>query len=74
MVRSLDVLAKVEPKRWTCVARELTKRHQEFRRGPVSELAAHYALHAPKGEITLVIAPSKLPKWFVAEQEVGDVV
>ena len=64
LVRSLEVLANDSPERLVCVARELTKRHQEFRRGPVRALAEHYAAQPPKGEITLVLAPGKLPKWF----------
>jgi 16S rRNA (cytidine1402-2'-O)-methyltransferase len=40
------------------VARELTKLHEEIRRGTVSELAAHYkAATPPKGEAMIVIAP-----------------
>src|SRR5215212_4047695 len=38
------------------VARELTKTHQEFRRGTASELLA--TLGTPKGEFTLVIGPA----------------
>ena len=37
------------------VARELTKLHEECRRGPLSTLHAHYAAHPPKGECVLVI-------------------
>lgn len=40
------------------VARELTKKFEEVRRGSLADLAAHYAEHGPpKGEVTLVIAP-----------------
>lgn len=40
------------------VARELTKRYEEFRRGPARELARHYSENgAPKGEITLLVGP-----------------
>ena len=39
------------------VARELTKRFEEVRRGTLPELAAHYAAHAPRGEITVVVGP-----------------
>ncbi len=42
------------------VARELTKRFEEVRRGAVSELAAHYAGHAARGEITVVLGPAPL--------------
>ena len=42
------------------VARELTKKFEEFRRGQVAELASHYAeAGAPKGEITLLVGPGE---------------
>jgi 16S rRNA (cytidine1402-2'-O)-methyltransferase len=37
------------------VARELTKMHEEFVRGKLSCLAAHFDTHTPKGEIVLLI-------------------
>jgi 16S rRNA (cytidine1402-2'-O)-methyltransferase len=40
------------------MARELTKLHEEVRRGSLRELAAHYQkAGAPKGEVTLLVAP-----------------
>ncbi len=40
------------------VARELTKLHEEVRRGSLAELAAHYAASgAPKGEVVVAVAP-----------------
>ncbi|MFC0407479.1 16S rRNA (cytidine(1402)-2'-O)-methyltransferase [Roseomonas elaeocarpi] len=39
------------------VARELTKRFEEVRRGTLDALAAHYAAHAPRGEIVVVVGP-----------------
>jgi 16S rRNA (cytidine1402-2'-O)-methyltransferase len=40
------------------IARELTKRFEEFRRGSLSDLASHYAAaNTPKGEIVVVVAP-----------------
>jgi 16S rRNA (cytidine1402-2'-O)-methyltransferase len=38
------------------VARELTKVHEEFRRGTLAELASYYRKNEPRGEITLVVA------------------
>jgi 16S rRNA (cytidine1402-2'-O)-methyltransferase len=38
------------------LARELTKLHEEFWRGSVSEAIEHYQTHEPQGEFTLVIA------------------
>jgi 16S rRNA (cytidine1402-2'-O)-methyltransferase len=40
------------------VARELTKRFQEVRRASLPDLAAHYASHEARGEITLVVGPA----------------
>jgi 16S rRNA (cytidine1402-2'-O)-methyltransferase len=37
------------------VARELTKLHEEIRRGRLSELAEHYSNEDPRGEIVLLI-------------------
>ncbi|MEO7000504.1 MAG: hypothetical protein ABI068_01705, partial [Ktedonobacterales bacterium] len=37
-------------------ARELTKLHEEWLRGPLSELHARCAATAPRGEYTLVVA------------------
>lgn len=44
--------------RQAAVARELTKTFEEFRRGSLSELAAHYAeAGSPKGEVVVCVAP-----------------
>lgn len=58
IIRSLETLLDADPARPICVARELTKRYEEYRRGTVAEVLAHYASHPPKGEITLIIAGS----------------
>jgi 16S rRNA (cytidine1402-2'-O)-methyltransferase len=55
IIRSLEVIAKADPSRVICVARELTKHFEEYRRGDASSVLAHYATHPPKGEITLLI-------------------
>jgi 16S rRNA (cytidine1402-2'-O)-methyltransferase len=51
---SLRVLAERDPQRPVAVCRELTKLHEEVRRGRAQELAAHYSEHAARGEIVLV--------------------
>ena len=45
------------------VARELTKLHEEFRRGTVAELAAYYGTTAPRGEVVVLLhgAPPHVP-------------
>ena len=40
-----------------CLAREVTKLHEEFRRGKLMELFQSLQAHPAKGEITLVIGP-----------------
>jgi 16S rRNA (cytidine1402-2'-O)-methyltransferase len=40
------------------VARELTKRFEEVRRGTLADLAAHYAEAEARGEICLVVGPA----------------
>ena len=44
------------PDRALCVAREISKLHEEFWRGTLGEAAAHFAAGPARGEITLVIA------------------
>ena len=42
--------------RQAAAARELTKKFEEFRRGTLSELAAYFKEHAPRGEFVLIVA------------------
>ncbi len=73
--RTLETLARLAPERAACVARELTKQFEEFRRGTAAELLAHYRAHPAKGEITLVIAGAgkvKKPRTEVTEEEIGE--
>ncbi|MGH7104377.1 MAG: 16S rRNA (cytidine(1402)-2'-O)-methyltransferase [Acetobacteraceae bacterium] len=52
-----DLAAAFGP-REAAVARELTKRFEEIRRGTLPELAEHYRLSPARGEITVVVAPA----------------
>src|SRR5436189_2648128 len=56
LTKTLAACIDVMPDRQLCVARELTKKFEEFRRGTAGELLAHYETHPPKGEIVLVIS------------------
>lgn len=53
-----DLATVFGPERPAAVARELTKRFEEVRRGTLAVLAAHYAGHEALGEITLVVGPA----------------
>lgn len=54
LLKSLAVAAEVMPEGELCVARELTKTFEEYRRGRPGELLAHYTAHEPRGEIVLI--------------------
>ena len=56
LIKTLGACREIMPDRQLCVARELTKKFEEFRRGTASELLAHYEAHQPKGEIVLLIS------------------
>ncbi len=56
LTKTLAVCTAVMPERQLCVARELTKKFEEFRRGTGGELLSHYESKSPKGEITFVIS------------------
>jgi len=56
LVKTLEQLGEyLGNGRRACVSRELTKVFEENRRGTIAELAAWYKLHAPKGEIVIVV-------------------
>lgn len=58
LARSLQAMADVLGPRDATVARELTKRFEETRRGALEELARHYAeAGPPKGEVVVVVGP-----------------
>jgi 16S rRNA (cytidine1402-2'-O)-methyltransferase len=56
LTKTLAACIEIMPDRQLCVARELTKKFEEFRRGTASELLAHYQANPPKGEIVLMIS------------------
>jgi len=59
LTKTLAVCTGVMQHRQLCVARELTKKFEEFRRGTAGELLTHYEAHPPKGEIVLVISAAR---------------
>jgi 16S rRNA (cytidine1402-2'-O)-methyltransferase len=65
LARTLGALAAIDPERPVAVCRELTKLHEEVRRGSAAELATHYEKSPPRGEIVLVFgcaAPGRAPR------------
>lgn len=57
----VELVEACGPEREACVARELTKLHETFRRGTLAELAAYYEGESPRGEVTVVVGPAPPP-------------
>jgi 16S rRNA (cytidine1402-2'-O)-methyltransferase len=53
-----DLAAACGAEREAAVARELTKLHEEVRRGTLRELAAEFSSRAVKGEVAIIVAGS----------------
>ena len=50
-----EMAAAFGPERPAAVGRELTKKFEEFVRGTLAEVSAHFDAHAARGEITVVV-------------------
>ncbi|WP_321206932.1 16S rRNA (cytidine(1402)-2'-O)-methyltransferase [Mameliella sediminis] len=73
LVDMLESAKDVLGDREAAVCRELTKKFEETRRGPLSELAAHYRETPAKGEVVVLIGKgdSESVREFDLEQEVN---
>lgn len=68
-----DLAAAAGGERHAVVARELTKVHEEFRTGTLTELAGYYEEHEPRGEFTVVLAGGAPPRDAPAtDQEIAE--
>lgn len=56
LTKTLGACSEIMPNRQLCVARELTKKFEEFRRGTAADLLAHYQTRPPKGEVVIMIS------------------
>ena len=57
LVSTLTDMAEIMGERAAVVGRELTKIHEEFRNGSLTELAGHFTNNPPKGEIVILLHP-----------------
>ncbi|HEX7725152.1 MAG TPA: 16S rRNA (cytidine(1402)-2'-O)-methyltransferase [Rhizomicrobium sp.] len=71
---TLKDMAEIFGNRPAAVARELTKLHEEVRRGDLSALAKQYETETPKGEVTLLVGPplDEAPDYAQAEKLLKD--
>jgi 16S rRNA (cytidine1402-2'-O)-methyltransferase len=58
LAKTLEALVALDAQRPVAVCRELTKLHEEVRRGSASEVAVHFAERPPRGEIVIVVGAS----------------
>lgn len=59
LLNTLNTLQMLAPLRELVVAREITKRFEEWQRGTAEELISYYSSHPLKGEIVLLIGQDK---------------
>lgn len=67
LVKSLADCAEVLGDRRAAVARELTKMHEEFVTGSLTEIASHFAANEPRGEIVIMIDRERAGPALVSE-------
>ena len=61
LAATLQDMAEILGQRSAVVARELTKRYEEFKRAPLQELAGWARETPPRGEITILVGPRPEP-------------
>ncbi len=64
ILSTLEILARLEPDRLICVARELTKKFEEYRRDTACAVLESFRTRTPRGEFVLLISGFDLPKWL----------
>lgn len=57
LCESLTDMAEILGDRDACVAREITKLHEEMRLGTLRHLRAHYSANPARGEVVVIVAP-----------------
>lgn len=67
LVKSLADCSEVLGDRRAVVARELTKMHEEFVTGSLTEIASHFAANEPRGEIVIMIDRERAGPALVSE-------
>ena len=68
LVSTLELLSNLDADRPIVVARELTKKFEEFKRGKALDLANLFSQKPVKGEIVIIISGARIPRWLNSEQ------
>lgn len=70
LIETLGDIVEVLGNRQLCVARELTKVHEEVLRGSAEEIRHHFTTVRPQGEFTLVIAGAPAERPSASEEAI----
>ncbi len=63
LVKTLEQFVRFfSPERRCCVSREISKIHEEHKRGTLEEVLAHFKEHEPKGEIVITLEGAQKEK------------
>ena len=70
LVKTLGQIVEfMGPDRYVAVCREISKMHEECRRGSAQELFEWYSKNEPKGEIVMIIAGADYERGRELQQE-----
>lgn len=69
LVKTLVGIEKLDPKRKVVVAREMTKKFEECRRGCAKDVRGYFEKKPPKGEIVLVVGQGKIVEEEIEVEE-----
>lgn len=72
LAKTLNTMAEVfGEQRRAVLARELTKRYEEFSRGQLGELRDWFKQHQPRGEFVILVSGNDHPQEMVKKQSTG---
>ena len=71
LVETLQIILDTLGDRPIAICRELTKLHEEIRRESVQEALEHFKMVEPRGEFTLVLAPSLTNNTSIEQVEIN---
>lgn len=74
LVQSLSDLLETLGDRPVCLARELTKLHEEIWRGSLSEALGYFQMQPPRGEFTLVIGGKPVEEKHYSEMDIQQAI
>lgn len=74
LISTLKDMLTILGNRQITVARELTKIHEEFFRGTISDALTHYEQTSPRGEITLIVEGAPHKTYSLDDEKINAVI